>query len=112
VNKVIYIYIHIARKPLVELNPLNTLFTTLYGLFLCIKIGIFLLLLCMGAYNLLRISPSMKHFASSIDEQNGAHSLAAGTLQRSFRRVIGVEVGLMLLVLLAAGALTSFYKTP
>lgn len=94
-------------QAIVQLGSFNALFTTPYGQALCVKIALFVLLICLGAYSLRRITPRMQSFASSQDEEKGANSLAAGTLQRAFRRTVGVEAGVMLLLLLVVGVLTS-----
>lgn len=101
-----------SLQAVVQLGSLNSLFTTPYGQALCIKIALFVLLLCLGAYSLRRVSPRMKGFAGNQDEVKGANSLAAGALQRAFRRTIRVEAGVMALLLLVVGALTSLSPPP
>lgn len=95
----------------IQLGSINALFSTNYGLALCIKIGLFAILLCLGAYNLLRVSPRMRRFAGSSGVEE-ANSFAAGSLQRAFRRAVGVEAGLVILVLLVVGGLTSLSPPP
>ncbi|MBO0783829.1 MAG: CopD family protein, partial [Ktedonobacteraceae bacterium] len=99
-------------QAIVQLGTLTALFTTNYGLALCLKLGIFFVLLCLGAFHLLRVSPRMRLFSRNSGEEDGARSLSAGALQRTFRRTVGVEAGLAILVLLVVGGLTSLSPPP
>jgi copper transport protein len=78
-----------------------------YGQALLVKSALFALLLLLGAFNGFRVSPAMQRFASCSDEQLGAASFAAGSLQRTFRRVVTMETVLAICLLLAVGVLTS-----
>jgi copper transport protein len=99
-------------QAVIQLGSFAALMTSNYGRVLDLKIFLFVLLLCLGAYNLRKVSPRMKAFAASTDANEGAGSLAAGTLQRAFRRAIRGEVGLMVLLLLVVGGLTSLSPPP
>ena len=99
-------------EAIVQLGSFNALLTSAYGRALEIKICLFLLLLCLGAYNLLRSSPRMNAFAKSNDKNAGAGSLAAGKLQRTFRKTVRTEALLMVILLLIVGALTSMSPPP
>jgi copper transport protein len=78
-----------------------------YGQTLLLKLGVFVLLLALGAYHLLRVSPKMRHFARSTDEQAGASSLGAGRLQRMFQCSLRLEMALAIIILGVVGGLTS-----
>jgi copper transport protein len=92
-----------------QLNEPSELFTTPYGLSLTAKLALLIPLLILGAYNLLVVKPRMKALARSkkAGPKEGAGSLEAGKLGQNFRRVIFVEVGLVIMALLAASLLTS-----
>lgn len=99
-------------EAIVQLGSFGALLNSGYGQALDIKIFLFILLLCLGAYNLLRVSPRMNVFAKSADEERGAGSFAAGKLQRMFRRSIKAEAFLIVLLLLVVGGLTSLSPPP
>jgi copper transport protein len=90
-----------------QLRSFDVLLTSTYGRALDVKILLFLLLLCLGAYNLLRISPRMNAFTKSRDKDEGAGSLAAGKLQMAFRSTIRMEALLMVFLFIVVGCLTS-----
>ncbi len=83
-----------------------------YGRALLLKVGIFGLLILLGACNAFIISPRMRKFAARTGDEDGARSFAAGALQRRFQRVVRVEFALALLLLLIVGALTSLSPPP
>ncbi|QBD78552.1 hypothetical protein EPA93_22170 [Ktedonosporobacter rubrisoli] len=91
----------------IHLGTLDALFTSSYGQALCIKLVLFIVLLGLGAFNLLKISPRMSDFAQSSDEEVGASSFAAGALQRTFQRSVRIELGVMIALLIVVGGLTS-----
>ena len=95
-----------------QVGSFAAMLTSSYGRALDIKIAFFIVLLCLGAYNLLRISPRMRSFAASRADDSGAASLAAGKLQRTFRATVRTEALLALCVLLVVGALTSLSLPP
>jgi len=99
-------------QAVIQVGSFAALLTSSYGRAIDIKIVIFVLLLCLGAYNLLRVSPRMNIFAERTDEEKGAGSLAAGKLQRAFRRTIRTEAMLMVFLLLVVGGLTSLSPPP
>lgn len=92
-----------------QLANVTDLVTTPYGLSLTVKIALLVPLLLLGAYNLLVVSPKMRGFAKSkkVGPQEGAGSIAAGTLGLKFRRAVWAEIVLAVLILLAASFLTS-----
>lgn len=92
-----------------HLSDLTELYATPYGLSLMAKIVLLVPLLLLAAYNLLVVSPRMRVFAKSkkAGPKEGAGSIAAGMLGQNFRRSVLAEVGLALLVLIAAALLTS-----
>ena len=94
-------------EAIVQLGSFAALLHSSYGQALDIKIVLLLLLLCLGAYNLLRVSPRRKRFTKSVDEESNVRSFAAGKLQRVFRRSITTEAVVMVLLLLVVGGLTS-----
>jgi copper transport protein len=97
----------------VQLGSWQALTGSPYGLTLLLKLGLFLVLLLLGAANLLRISPRMRRFARKPGETAGAAaSFQAGTLQRRFRRIIVSECAVALLLLGSVGALTSLSPPP
>ena len=99
-------------EAIVQLGAFDALLSSAYGRALVIKTCLFLLLLCFGAYNLLGISPRMNAFAQSRVKDEGAGSLAAGKLQRLFRRTVRTEALLMVFLLLVVGGLTSLSPPP
>ncbi|MBE3559436.1 MAG: CopD family protein [Ktedonobacteraceae bacterium] len=94
-------------QAVVQLPALDLLWNSGYGRALLVKICIFIVLLGFGAYHLRKVSPRMRTFAASTDEERGAPSLAAGALQRSFSRSLRYEALVAVLLLLVVGALTS-----
>jgi putative copper export protein/methionine-rich copper-binding protein CopC len=92
-----------------QLADVSDLLSTPYGVSLTVKIALLVPLLLLGAYNLLVVTPRMRGFARSkkAGPQEGAGSIAAGTLGLIFRRVVWLEIGLTVAILLAAGFLTS-----
>jgi len=92
-----------------QLANVTDLFSTPYGLSLTIKIALLVPLLLLGAYNLLVVSPRMRAFAKSkkAGPQEGAGSIAAGTLGLKFRRAVWAEIVLTVLILLVTAFLTS-----
>jgi copper transport protein len=99
-------------QAVIQLGSVDALLTSSYGRALAIKIMLFVLLLGLGAYNLLRVSPRMNAFAERTDEQEGAGSLAAGKLQRAFRWAVRTEALLMVVLLLVVGGLASLSPPP
>jgi copper transport protein len=91
-----------------HLGSLDAFFSSGYGLALFIKLCLLVPLLLLGAFNLLRISPRLLKASRSTNENTGAGSLVAGKLQQIFRRSVRVEMVVMVALLLAVGALTSF----
>ncbi|EFH86568.1 copper resistance protein CopC [Ktedonobacter racemifer DSM 44963] len=83
------------------------LLTSPYGIALEIKVGLFVILIGLGAFALRRVSPRMRRYAADPSKETGAASFAAGSLQRTFRRSILIEVGIGVLLLLVVGGLTS-----
>lgn len=99
-------------EAIVQVGSFAALLNSSYGQALDIKIVLLILLLCLGAYNLLRVSPHINLFAKGTDEESGARSFGAGKLQRMFRRSIKAEALLMVLLLLVVGGLTSLSPPP
>jgi copper transport protein len=99
-------------EAIVQLGSFAALLNSSYGQALDIKIFLLILLLCLGAYNLLRVSPRMNRFTRSTDEESNARSFAAGKLQRKFRGSIMAEALVMVLLLLVVGGLTSLSPPP
>jgi copper transport protein len=81
-----------------QLGNLDGLFHTAYGHSLIIKLLLLVPLLALGAFNLLVVTPKLR--ASSGPDQTAIWS-------RHFRRAVGAEVVLVVLLLLAVGRLTS-----
>ena len=103
-------------QAIVQLGSFEALFNTAYGIALLVKLGLFLLLIGLGAFNLRIVSPHLTRFAryrptsdapAEAEDERGAGSLAAGRWQRYFRRSTRLEIGLMVVTLLAAASLTS-----
>lgn len=94
-------------EAIIQLGSFAALLQSSYGQALDIKIFLLIILLCLGAYNLLRVSPRMNRFIRSTAEESNARSFAAGKLQRMFRRSIITEALVMVLLLLVVGGLTS-----
>jgi copper transport protein len=90
-----------------QIESFDLLFNSPYGRALIVKVCVFLVLLAFGAYHLRKIGPRMRSFARDTDSEHGASSLAAGKLQRTFRKSLSYEALLAVLLLLAAGVLTS-----
>jgi copper transport protein len=99
-------------QAVIQLGSVDAFLTSSYGRALALKSILFVLLLCLGAYHLLSVSPRMNAFAERTDEQEGAGSLAAGKLQRAFRRTVRTEAFLMVVLLLVVGGLTSLSPPP
>ncbi|MBN9386483.1 MAG: CopD family protein [Chloroflexi bacterium] len=103
-------------QAIVQLGRLDALFTTTYGISLVVKLSLFVPLIGLGAYNLNQISPRMRRYARyqpkkdgpNREEQLGAGSVGAGNLQKLFRLSTRWEFIIMLVLLVAVGALTSF----
>ncbi|GCE49009.1 copper-binding protein [Thermosporothrix hazakensis] len=83
-----------------------------YGVTLTIKLAVFVGILVLAAFHLLRISPLMKRFAQSNDEEQGASSLVAGRTQRAFRRSLRGELLFAVALLGVVGVLTSLSPPP
>lgn len=75
-----------------------------WGRSLLIKLGLFGVLLCLAAFNLLIVSPRLKKLAGQVDR---AAREAAAAVRAQFRRALLAEVGVAAIILLAAGALIS-----
>jgi copper transport protein len=86
-------------EALIRVGTFDALIHTGYGQALVIKLLLFLLLFGLGAVNLLRISPRMRHLAQS--------EAVAGDLTAYFRRVLTAEGILAVILLLWAGVFTS-----
>ena len=101
-------------QAIVQLGSFEALFNTAYGVALLVKLGLFLLLIGLGAFNLRIVSPRLTRFAryrptndKPSEDERGAGSLTAGRWQRYFRRSTRLEIGLMAVTLLVAASLTS-----
>jgi mono/diheme cytochrome c family protein len=78
-----------------QIGQISELWTTTYGLALTIKLGLFLLLLLLGAYNRWRVEPllaSKRHTPATLDR---------------LRQSVWLEIGASVVLLLTVGALTS-----
>jgi copper transport protein len=82
-----------------RVGTIDALMSSLYGHALVVKLAIVLIMLALGATNLLIVSPRMKRAAAS-DGGNGR-------LVDRFRRIVWGEVGLAAVLLLSVGVLTS-----
>lgn len=93
-----------------HVGSVDALQQTLYGRSLLIKLGLFAILIALGAFNLLIVSPAL---AAAVGSRAEALSQTGQVMPRMARlggRFIGavrVELGLAVLALLAAGAMTS-----
>jgi copper transport protein len=83
----------------VRVGTIDALLSSLYGHALVVKLAIVLIMLTLGATNLLIVSPRMKRAAAS-DGGNGR-------LVDRFRRIVWGEVTLAAVLLLSVGVLTS-----
>ncbi len=90
-------------QAIVQIGSLDALFNTNYGKALCLKLIIIVPLLGLGGYHNFITSRKLRKFVSGKD----AGSIAAGSVQRWFRRTIIIEVGLALALLVVVGILTS-----
>jgi putative copper export protein len=91
-----------------ELTDPGQLFSTSYGWSLSIKIILLVLLLGLGAYNLLAVSPKMRDYAEKkIITRKDAATKGVYRLTLNFRRTVLLEIALAVLALLAAAFLTS-----
>ncbi|GHO43176.1 copper resistance CopC/CopD family protein [Ktedonospora formicarum] len=98
---------HVAGGDWLSVSAWVALLTSPYGIALDIKVGLFVILLALGAFALRKVSPRMRAFAADSSPDTGASSLGAGLLQRVFRRSILVEGLIGVMVLLVVGGLTS-----
>ncbi|GCE16134.1 copper transport protein YcnJ [Tengunoibacter tsumagoiensis] len=96
----------------VALKSWEALFGSAYGRVLVVKLVLFALLLGCGGWNLLRISPRMRAFAASSSPESGAPSIAAGRLQRLFKRIAHSELAVALVLLVVVSGLTSMSPPP
>ncbi len=87
-----------------QLGSFENLLKSDYGHALLVKLGIFAILLVLGASHLLGISPRLKLYAK---DPEAARSFDAGKLQRRFRRSVTSEAIFALLLLVSVGGLTS-----
>src|SRR5262249_12542407 len=87
----------------IHVGGIGPLFTTLYGRTLLLKLSLVILLVALGAYNLLWLLPRIEAIRNG--EEQG-QSLVAVAL-RHFRRVIGVEVAVGVAILLVVPFLAS-----
>jgi copper transport protein len=99
-------------QAVVLLGSFSALFESDYGRALIVKLCIFLVLLAFGAFHFRLIGPRLKAFAVRNDEEGGASSLAAGTLQRMFQKSLRNEAIFAVLLLLSVGAMTSLSPPP
>ncbi|MEM7348304.1 MAG: CopD family protein, partial [Chloroflexota bacterium] len=96
----------------------NALFGTAYGLTLLVKLGLTFLAFGIAALNLLVIKPRLDDATSLLDPKTSDDEPALeakdGTqiskLQRQFGRLVFVEAGLALLILVVAGYLTDLQR--
>jgi putative copper export protein/methionine-rich copper-binding protein CopC len=91
-----------------QLTGPGQLFTTPYGQSLSVKIILLVMLLGLGAYNLLVAGKRIQTLAAKNSAfQKEADIKATNRLSLTFRRTVLLEIGLAALVLLAAAFLTS-----
>lgn len=90
-------------QSIVQIGNLDALLNTNYGKALCVKLIIIVPLLGLGGYHNFITSRKLRKFASGKE----AGSVAAGSVQRWFRRTIILEVALALTLLVVVGVLTS-----
>lgn len=91
-----------------ELTDPGQLFSTSYGWCLSVKIILLVLLLGLGSYNLLVISPKMRDYAGKKNiTQKDPASKGVYRLTLNFRRTVLLEITLAVLAFLAAAFLTS-----
>ena len=81
-----------------------------YGQTLLIKIGLFMLLLVLGAFHLLQISPQLRAFAAPAEGE--VKVVEAAKVQTTFGRSIRVEAALAIVLLVIVGVLTSLSPPP
>lgn len=74
-----------------------------WGRALLVKVGLVLLLIGLGAFNLLVVGPRMGRYARAMDRLTRERAAA---LRGSFRRAVLAEVSIAALVVLAVGVLT------
>jgi len=91
------------------LDRLGDLTTLEWGRALLIKVGLVLLLVALGAVNLLIIKPRLAGYAQRMDR--ATRERAAG-LRLTFRRVVMTEAVIGVVVVLVAGVLTGVSPAP
>jgi copper transport protein len=92
---------------LLHLQAWSALWTTRYGQILLAKVILFGALVLLGAYNMIVVRPRFRAWATRT-----AEALLVQRWQRRFMRSVRSEVVLALLVIMAAGALTSLAPAP
>jgi hypothetical protein len=90
----------------------GALFGSPNGISLIVKVSIFVIQLLFGAFHLLKVSPELRLYALEDDEEEGAQSVAAGKLQRTFVRTLRLEAAIALALLISVGVLTSLSPPP
>jgi copper transport protein len=93
-----------------DVGSWEALWDSSYGQTLLIKIGLFVLLLALGAFHLLRISPQLRAFA--VSAEGVVDAAEAGKVRTTFGRSIRVEAALAVVLLVIVGALTSLSPPP
>jgi copper transport protein len=83
-----------------EVGSWDGLIATAYGLSVTAKIGLLVVMLALGAFNLLIARPELARMAAS------GSSAAASSLARRFSRAVRLEIGLGIVVLVVAAILT------
>jgi copper transport protein len=87
-----------------QVGSRDALTATPYGQTLLVKLALLIPLLALGALNLFIVGPRV---GSALGRGTRAAADRLGGLERGFRRVVGVEVVLGALILVAVGLLTS-----
>jgi putative copper export protein len=91
---------------IVHSSDLSAIAASLYGQLLAVKVGLFVVLVAVGAVNLLRLSPMLR---AGVGAGRGASEARAGDDPPAVRRLwrnVRLEVVLVVLVLVCAGGLT------
>ena len=89
-----------AYRTLAEVGRLGALFSSAYGRVLVVKLGIFVVLLAVGAVNRFVVHPRLERAAIGLsDDERGASAL--------LRRSVAIELALGAALLIAVGALVS-----
>jgi copper transport protein len=93
-----------------DVGSWEALWGSSYGQTLLIKIGLFVLLLALGAFHLLRISPQLRAFAAPAEGE--VDVAEAGKVRTTFGKSIRLEAALAVVLLVIVGALTSLSPPP